>query len=426
MKAVVDCNSFYASCERVFEPALEHKPVVVLSNNDGCIVSRTEEAKALGIPMAVPYFQAREIIEKHGVRVFSSNYALYGDMSNRVMQILQDSVPTMEVYSIDEAFLDLENIPEKELASWGRKMVAQIRQWTGIPVSIGIAPTKTLSKVATHLAKRKGAHAEGVVALLTNGEQQEALQQTPAGEVWGIGFRSAAKLEKAGIYTAWDLCSKVSDSWVSRHLGGVVGLRLVKELKGVPCLDIAPPEEVFRQGILCSRSFGKPVTTLADLKEAIATYMVRAAEKLREQKSLAGSVSVFAYYGNYGQAGRYYAKKAAQASLVQPTALSFPLLKEAMKLTEDLFVPGLRYKKAGVFLSHIIADNHVQGCLFDSPPEEKQTRKLMQMMDGINRDMGMDKLLIAATGLKRNWKMRQEQRSRRYTTSWKDLLVVKA
>ncbi|MBN1845985.1 MAG: Y-family DNA polymerase, partial [Sedimentisphaerales bacterium] len=276
--ALVDCNNFYVSCERVFAPRWEGQPVVVLSNNDGCVVARSDEAKALGIRMGVPVFQVRDLIEKHGVEVFSSNYTLYADMSRRVMETLAGFAPAMEVYSIDEAFLDLAG-NRADRTEYARQIRRRVRQWVGIPVTIGLGPSKTLAKVANHLAKWS-ARAQGVLDLTECPYLAEALRRTPVQDVWGVGPQYARRLRQAGIQTAWDLRS-AGDAWIRRELG-VTGLRTVHELRGIACYDLetsAPPN----QGIANSRSFGRPVETLAELQEAVAAYMSRAARKLRRQ-----------------------------------------------------------------------------------------------------------------------------------------------
>src|SRR5450432_4001382 len=290
-KAIVDCNSFYCSAERVFRPDLFRKPVIVLSNNDGCIISRSDEAKNFGVGMAGPYFQARHLIEKHNISVFSSNYNLYGDMSMRVMDTLRTLSPSVEVYSVDEAFLDLSHIDAKDIAEYSLHIRETVELWTGISVSIGVAHTKTLAKMANNLAKNNKKKSNCVYILATEEDQRIALQQTRVGGIWGVGGAYATKLVNMGITSAWEL-RNMSEEWAHRHLGGVVGVRLVKELRGEPCIEMKDPLET-KKMIATTRMFGEPVDNINDIKEAIATYTSRAAEKLRRQQSAASVVSVF-------------------------------------------------------------------------------------------------------------------------------------
>ena len=305
MKAIVDCNSFYASCERLFKPSLRNKPVVVLSNNDGCIVSRTDEAKALGIRMAGPYYQNREEILRNNVAVFSSNYHLYGDMSKRVMDTLRRLSPQVEVYSVDESFLDLEGIATDKLRDYSLFVKHTTEQWTGIPVSVGVAPTKVLSKMANKLAKKDKTGTGGVMVLSTPAEQMEALLQTAVEDIWGVGGAGSKKLRMFNINTAWDL-KNMSEEWVRKNLGGVVGVRLLRELNGFPCIEMKDPLTT-KKMIATTRMFGKPVYELRELKEAVATYVARAAEKLRRQQSAAGSISVFLVHSGNSHFNHYRA-----------------------------------------------------------------------------------------------------------------------
>lgn len=423
MKAIVDCNSFYCSCERLFLPHLDKRPVVVLSNNDGCIVSRTDEAKALGIQMAGPYYQNREEIEKNKVAVFSSNYHLYGDMSWRVMETLRTFAPLVEVYSVDESFLDLEGIDENQLHDYALFLKHTTELWTGIPVSIGIAPSKVLSKVANRLAKKDKRGTKGVMVLQTPEQQMEALQRTAVEDVWGVGRASAQKLRLFNINTAWDL-RNMSEEWARKNLGGVVGLRLIKELRGQPCIDMKDPLEV-KKMIATTRMFGKPVFELRELKEAVATYITRAAEKLRRQNCAAKTVSVFLVTNDYS--GKYEYKPASfslYTTLPFATSLTNVLIEHAMPLVEQLYRKGSKYLKAGVILSSIVPDDQVQFNLFEKPSGENE-RKLMQMIDNVNFSMRDDVLKFASSGTKRDWKMRQELRSKRFTTRWNELFEVR-
>lgn len=427
MKAIVDCNSFYCSCERLFKPHLDDKPVVVLSNNDGCIISRSDEAKAIGVQMAGPYFMAKPLIEKHDVATFSSNYNLYGDLSWRVMETLRCMLGAVnvEVYSVDEAFLNLDGFKEEDMNELGLKLRHTIEQWTGIKVSVGIAPTKVLAKVANHLAKKNKAATQCVVVLDTQLKIEEALQKTPVKEVWGIGFQYAQKLmEVHAVYTAYDL-SKRTEAWAHTNLGGVTGVRLVKELKGEPVKNMEKPLTVKRM-IATTRMFGHNVNSITDIKEAVATYASKAAEKLRRQKSAASVVSVFvvAREQNHNASFNRGASISDYVTLPVATSCSHELIKPAVKLVDRLYKKGTWYKKAGVMLSGLVPDQTIQANMFAQERKNEQ-RMLMEMLDNINFSMRDDVLKFAASGTKRDWKMRMEMRSPRYTTRWDELYKVK-
>ena len=422
-KAIVDCNSFYVACERVFKPSLHGKPVVVLSNNDGCIISRSDEAKALGIQMAGPYYQHKAAIEKNNVAVFSSNYGLYGDLSWRVMETLRTFSPHVEVYSVDESFLDLEGIDENLLQEYSVFLKHTTELWTGIPVSIGVAPSKVLSKVANRLAKKDKVGTKGVMILQTPGQQKEALIKTAVEDVWGVGGASAKKLRLYNINTAWDLRNK-DEEWARKNLGGVVGVRLIKELRGEPCIEMKDPLEI-KKMIATTRMFGKPVFELRAIKEAVATYITRAAEKLRRQQCAAKTITVFLVTNNYSASYEYKpASNTQHTNLPFATALTNVLIEHAMPLVDQLFHKGSKYLKAGVILSNIVPDNAVQANLFEgaSQPTDK---KLMEMIDNVNFAMRNDILKFASSGTTRDWKMRQELRSKRFTTRWEELIEVK-
>jgi DNA polymerase V len=427
MKAIVDCNSFYCSCERLFKPHLDKKPVVVLSNNDGCIISRSDEAKAFGVQMAGPYFLAKPLIEKHQVATFSSNYNLYGDLSWRVMETLRMLVGTnnVEVYSVDEAFLNLDEFAESNLQEAGLRIREAVEEWTGIKVSVGIAPTKVLSKVANHLAKKRKIQTQCVVVLDTKEKIATALQDTPIGEVWGVGRQYADKLiEMNAVFTAFDLTKK-TEGWAHKNLGGVVGVRLLKELKGEP-VNKMQEELVTKKMIATTRMFGSPVTNIKDIKEAVATYTSRAAEKLRRQQSAANTISVFVVPREQSHNAHFRHGPTLSSYITLPVATSATneLIKPAVQLVDRLYEQGRIYKKAGVLLSGLVPDATIQGNLF---VEEKQNGKrlLMDMIDNINFSQRDDVLKFAASGTKRDWKMRMELRSPRYTTRWEELFEVK-
>lgn len=423
MKAIVDCNSFYAACERLFKPALRNKPVVVLSNNDGCIVSRTDEAKALGIPMAGPYYESKKLLEANEVAVFSSNYHLYGDMSWRVMQTLRTFAPQVEVYSVDESFLDLTGIDESLLHEYAVFLKEVTEQWTGIPVSIGVAPTKVLSKVANRLAKKDKRGTRGVMVLQTPEQQKEALEKTEIRDVWGVGGASARKLEAFNINNAWQL-RNMSEEWARKNLGGVVGVRLIRELRGEPCIEMKDPLET-KKMIATTRMFGTPVTNLGDIKEAVATYTSRAAEKLRRQHGAARVISVFVVMKEESHSVSFNrgATRSLYATLPTATSFTHELIKPAVALVDELYEKGRIYKKAGVMLSGIVPDESIQGNLFQ-PETSNCGRRLMDAIDNINFSQRDDILKFASSGLTRDWKMRQELRSPRYTTRWEELYRV--
>ena len=427
MKAIVDCNSFYCSCERVFRPDLENKPVVVLSNNDGCIVSRTDEAKQLGIGMAAPYYQNKDVIERNDVTVFSSNYNLYGDLSMRVMDTLRElaGAEKVEVYSVDEAFVDLSSIPHGQLQEVAKKIKRTVEEWTGIHVSIGVAPTKVLAKLANRLSKKNKQQTECVMMLATENEISTALKQTAVEDIWGVGHRYATKLKQLwGIYDGLQL-KNMPEEWAAANLGGVVGVRLIRELKGESCIEMKNPLDK-KKMIATTRMFGKPVRQLHDLKEAVATYTSRAAEKLRRQYCAAKFIDVFVVSNDYqGSQYEYNPQtKHNHTKLLQPTSHTSELIKNAVPLVEKLYTPGSSYLKAGVMLGELVPDESIQGNVFRSEATNHQ-RLLMEAMDNINFSMRDDVVKYVASGLRRNWKMRQEMRSGRYTTRWEELFQVR-
>ena len=425
MKAILDCNNFYCACERLFLPQLAEKPVIVLSNNDGCIVSRSDEAKLLGIPMAGPYFMAKPVIEKNKVVVFSSNYNLYGDLSWRVMETLRQMIgkENVEVYSVDEAFLNLSLFTNHNLYTTGLQLKDEVELWTGIKVSVGIAPTKVLCKVANRIAKKNKIASNCVVVLNDAAEIKKALQQTPVNEIWGIGAQYAQKLkENWGIYDAWQL-QGMSENFAAKELGGVVGKRLIRELRGETAREMQD-ELVVKKMIATTRMFGQPAKTLQEIKEAVATYTSRAAGKLRRRHSAAKNISVFVVAksekSNAGFRGEMYS---LSATLPMATCFTNELIKYAVALAEKLYVKGRTYKKAGVMLSGLVPATSIQANLFCHATKNNE-RKLMEMIDNINFSQGNDVLKFAASGTRRNWKMRQELRSPRYTTRWNELFTL--
>ncbi|MHB8810879.1 MAG: Y-family DNA polymerase [Desulfobulbaceae bacterium] len=417
--ALVDCNNFFVSCERLFQPKLEGRPVVVLSNNDGCIIARSNEAKALGIAMGAPYFRNRGLIEHHGVKVFSSNYALYGDLSQRVMAILQQSEPEVEIYSIDEAFLHLPKNATASLREQGLTLRRRIKQCVGIPVSVGMGPTKTLAKIANRIAKKNPVH-DGVFDLTACGDLDRLLAGIPVEDIWGIGRHHAEKLNQQGVFTALDLKNR-DDEWIRRRLT-VTGLRTVMELRGVSCIamDQAP---VPRKSVICSRSFSKPVSSLTDLGEAVSCYVSTAAEKLRDEGLAAGNLHVFVRTSPHRPDLPQHAESLL-VRLVQPTASTPDLIGAALRGLKRIYKPGHGYQKAGVMLTELTRGDMIQQNLFHRPPRED--RAVMAALDAINRCWGRHTLQYASSGLAKDWRMARERISPAYTTSWKELPVVRA
>ena len=423
MIAIVDCNSFYCSCERVFRPDLTDKPVVVLSNNDGCVVSRTDEAVTIGVTMAVPYFQVKNLAEQHKMEVFSSNYNLYGDMSRRVMDTLRmlAGVHNVEVYSVDEAFVNLGDV--KNVRAICQSFKQTIEQWTGVKVSVGAASTKVLAKLANRIAKKNKQKTGCITVLETPEETATALQKTSVHDIWGIGRRYAVKLEAHGIYTAYDLCL-MNEHWANKSLGGVVGLRLLKELKGESCIAMRDPL-TNKKNIATTRMFGTPVNSLQDIKEAIATYVSLAAGKLRRQQSAAKTISVFIVKKTpRDDTGFHHGETVSNyCTLPHATSCTNELIKTALQLVESIYKSGFLYKKAGVMLSGLVPDVSIQSNLFVAP-SVNNNRMLMNAIDNINSSMRDDKIKFAAAGVAKNWKMRQEMHSPRYTTRWNEIREV--
>lgn len=414
MYGLIDCNNFYASCERVFNPSLNGKPVVVLSNNDGCVIARSNEAKALGIKMGIPAYQIKDLVSSHGVAVFSSNYTLYGDMSGRVMSMLAELSPEIEVYSIDEAFLNLDGIID--LNTIGRKMVDRITRGTGIPVSLGVAPTKTLAKIANKFAKKYPAYDQ--LCIIDSEEKRiKALQLTEIENVWGIGRRQAVKLQKEGIKTAYDF-TRLSGSWVRKNMT-VVGERTWKELQGISCIDMetAPPA---KKQICTSRSFGKMLTDIDTISEAIASHASTCAKKLRNQQSYATSLMVFIHTNNFREDLPQYWRNIVM-HLPVPTNDTQEIVHYALTGLKSVFLNGYQYKKAGVIITEITEG--AQLGLFDHVDREKRER-LMQTIDKINGEHG-NNIKLAVQGTGRGWKLKQEQLSGHYTTNLNQIINIK-
>ena len=413
--ALVDCNNFYVSCERVFRPDLEGVPVIVLSNNDGCAVARSNEAKALGIQMGQPFFQIKDLCKKHGVIVFSSNYVLYGDMSRRVDEVLSMFAPDIENYSIDESFLDLSGFKTKDLMEYGQEIRQTVLKWTGIPTCVGLGTTKTLAKLANYCAK-KMPQFDGVCDLSAPAMRQELFPQIPVGEVWGIGSRSAEKLENIGIRTVADFIHMERPQ--ARKLLNVNGERLIAELSGTKChdLEITAPA---KKGITVSRSFGQRVTKETEMLEAISTYATRAAAKLRREGLETASITVFMHTGKHAK-GEYYGNSCG-LSFAVPTSDTLALVNTAVKAAKHIWKDGYPFYKAGVMLDDLIPKGTAQPDLF-STGDSVKSDALMTAVDAINRRMGKDTIHPASVGTNKAWIMRAGNRSPRYTTDWDDLL----
>jgi DNA polymerase V len=417
--ALVDCNNFYASCERVFDPKLEGQPVVVLSNNDGCVIARSPEAKVLGIAMGAPEFQIRPLLRAHRVQVFSSNYTLYGDMSQRVMETLEHCCPELELYSIDEAFLHLSGFPPHQLTEYARTLQTTVRRWTGIPVSVGLAETKTLAKLANRMAKRTP-DSGGVFNLLACSDREAVLGEIAVDEVWGIGVSSARVLKQRGITTVGQL-REAEDHWIRKQLG-VVGLRLVMELRGIACLNLAhcPPP---KQSLTCSRSFGQPITDLTELEEAISSYTSRVAVKLRQGGLAATTMTVFLATNPFQEGPQY---RNAYTSVLPIATDSTPeLIQAALGSIRSLYRQGYHYKKAGVLLTGLVAARDAQADLFDLR-DRTRSHRLMTALDAINHRWGAGTLHYASNGITQAWNTRFHRRSPAYTTQWNQLPVARA
>jgi DNA polymerase V len=419
--ALVDCNNFYASCERVFAPHLRERPVVVLSNNDGCVVARSAEAKAAGIPMGKPAFQCEGLFKRHGAAVFSSNYALYGDLSARVMAVLARLAPALEVYSIDEAFLDLAGVPGGA-GAWARRIRDEVHRATGIPVSVGVGESKTLAKIANRVAKKDPA-CEGVFDLAVHPDPDAVLARIETGDVWGVGRRYARRLESLGARTALEF--KRLDRDLVRRALTVAGLHVWLELHGVEAVPLEQAAPA-KQAIASSRSFGRPVRELAELEEAVAAYAARAADKLRSQGSVASCVLAHLHTSRFRQGVPHYANAASQA-LVPATDHPPDIIRAARAAVARIFRPGLDYKKAGVLLTGLEAASSRQLSLLEPGREESERKQaLAETAERINRRFGRETARFAATGAVRPWAMRQTRRSPRYTTVWDELPVVRA
>ena len=414
--ALIDCNSFYVSCERLFKPKLFGKPVVVLSNNDGFVISRSNEAKALGIKMGEPFFKVKDLVKKHKVYVFSSNYALYGDLSRRVMQVLKTFAPNIEIYSIDEAFLDLSFVEANRLEEYGKEIRAKVLKWTGIPTSVGISNTKTLSKVANHIAKK---NKTGVMYLAAE-TADEHLSHFAIQDVWGVGRQLTKFFLKNNITTALDL-KNVSNGWIKKSTN-VLSAKTVMELRGMPCIDLQPNYEK-RKNCCVSRSFGKKVSTVEELRESVTTHALNAAEKIRTDQQITRAITVFIRTSPFNKNKKYYSNSYT-AELPLATNNSLEIVKYALAALDKIYKPGQLYQKAGIILSKLKdADKFERNLL--TPFIQKDLKKLMQAIDVTNMKYGRYSISLAQAGINKTWKMRRQHSSKIDTASFYDLPTIR-
>ena len=414
---LVDCNSFYVSCERLFNPKIRRKPVVVLSNNDGCIISRSNEAKALGIKMGEPYFKAKDIIIKNNVNVFSSNYSLYGDLSRRVMRTLKRFNSDIEVYSIDEAFMDLSNFSDKEIEEVGKEIRSTVLKWTGIPTSIGIAKTKTLSKVANHIAKKTKA---GVTSLIGIENLDPILEKVEINDVWGVGRQLTKFYQKNGIYNAKQLKNK-SNTWIKK-CSNVLSSRTAMELRGIPCIELEKTTSK-RKSCVVSRSFGKRVENFQELKEAVANYCLNASEKLRSENLVAKALTVFVRTSPFQRSFGYYSNSKT-IDFPVATNNSIETVKTAISILQDIYKNGYRYQKAGVMFSGLSNEDNKNN-LFACEKDEKINR-LMRSIDKTNYRFGRSTLSVASAGIRKKWFMKREHSSKIDTADFYCIPTIKA
>lgn len=420
MYALVDCNNFYASCERVFQPQYVGKPIVVLSNNDGCIISRSDEAKALGISMGSPEFKVRQELTQKNIKIFSSNYALYGDLSNRVMKILEGFTPNVEVYSIDEAFMNFEGIAINDFHDYGLQIKQRINNWLSIPVSIGFAQTKALSKVANKIARKFPEKTKGVYIIDTEEKRIKALKWTKIEDVWGIGFRLTKKMQAKNILTAYDFTLPHNENFIKKEMG-VVGLRLKYELEGKSVLELEKAPSA-KKSIAITRSFEGTISSFDEMKERVSTFATVCAEKLRKQKSCCHSVILYLRIDKHKvERNRYNFYKLETIPFASNSNIT--ISNVAIKLLKELFQEGEIYKKAGVIVSDIIPENQKQFHLFEE--ENPKLQALMKVMDDFHKKIGERKIRLGNQDLQHTWKMRQKHLSKKYTTDFKDILEVK-
>ena len=418
MFALADCNNFYASCQRVFEPKLIGKPVVVLSNNDGCVIARSNEAKALGIPMGAPAFEYEQLFIKNNVTVFSANFALYGDMSQRVMSILSEYSPEVEIYSIDEAFLNFDGFENFNLQTYCEEIQRKVTKWTGIPISIGIAPTKALAKVANRIAKKYPEKTNSVYIIDTEEKRIKALKWLKVEDVWGIGRQHAKRLNAINIITAFDF-TELPDYWVKNNMA-IVGVRLKHELQGIPSIEMETIHP--KKSIATTRTFDNNYKEYSQLKERVTTFAVSCAEKLRKQKSCCNSIMVF-IHTNYHRKDLEQYSQSIVMKLPYPTNSAIELSKFCIQGLQRIFKKGYYYKKAGVIVMDFVPENSKQLKIFEN--SDPRHVPLMQTVDFINASFGQQRVKLAGQDLKKMWKMKQEKLSPRYTTKLDEIITIK-
>jgi DNA polymerase V len=422
MYALVDCNNFYASCERVFQPEFNGKPVVILSNNDGCVISRSNEAKAVGIPMGAPEFQFRALLKEQNVKVFSSNYPLYGDLSNRVMKILEQFTPNVEIYSIDEAFLNFDGLNISNYHDYGLQMKNRVHKWVGIPICVGFAPTKALSKVANKIAKKFQDRTQGVYIIDNDETRIKALKWTKIEDVWGIGYRMNKKMKLRNIKTAFDFIAPEHESWIKKEMG-VVGLRLKYELEGKSVLDLEVVSDQ-KKSIAITRSFPKQISDFDLLKERVSTFAAVCAEKLRAQKSCCHTIIVMLVIDKHTNLSqKYYFNKAITLPFATNSTLT--ISNTAIEILKNLCAgnENMRFKKAGVVVTELIPEDSKQFHLFED--ENPKHINLMKTIDSLNKKMGDKKVKLASQNLNLTWDMNQNYLSPKYTTNFKQILEIK-
>lgn len=419
MYALIDCNNFYASCERVFQPQLNGKPIAILSNNDGCIISRSDEAKKLGIPMGAPEFKVKALLKEHQVQVFSSNYSLYGDLSHRVMKILEQFTPCVEVYSIDEAFMNFEGMSITNYHEYGIQIKNRIKKWTSIPTSVGFAPSKALSKVANKIARKFPTHTNGVYVIDTDEKRIKALKWTKIEDVWGIGFRLSKKMKAKNILTAYDFIQPYHETFIKKEMG-VVGLRLKYELEGKSVIAIEEPKN--KKSIAITRSFQKNITDYNELKERVSTFAMVCAEKLRKQKSCCYNVILYLRKDKYMEENARY-NFSRMHTLPFATNSGITISSTAIKMLNEIFEENAIYKKAGIIVTQIIPEETKQFHLFEE--ENPKHQIVMKIMDDFLEKTGERKIKLGNQDLKKTWKMKQKHLSQKYTTDIREILTVK-
>ena len=418
MFALIDCNNFYASCERVFQPNLIDKPIVVLSNNDGCVIARSNEAKSLGIPMGAPAFKYKKIFEENKVEVFSSNFKLYGDMSNRIMSIISRFVPDVEIYSIDEAFLKFDGFSEDTIDQKCREIIETVMKWTGIPVSIGLAKTKSLAKVANRIAKKYSNEINSFYSINNNSKHIKSLKNINIKDIWGIGFQNEKKLLNIGVKSGFDFIN-LPDRWVKKNMS-ILGLKLKKELEGVPTLDIVE-EKNNKKSIATTRSFEAEISSIDDLIERITTFAVVASKKLRTQNSECNMIYVYIRSNPFKENNDNY-HFSLTGALPFSTNSSIEISKFAIKLLKKIYHKGKSYKKAGIVLMGLTPESSHQVSFFEKNTEKH--KKLMESVDSIDNKYGLYKVRLASQDQKRIWKMNRQNLSRNYTTNIEEILIV--